>query len=945
MSLQEVLDRLGPSIFAGLLDTDGVLRYANLAALRAIGCTPEQVLGLRFDATPWWQACEQSRRRLQQAMASALDGEAARFDVRVATSCGATLSMDFSLLPLFDHEGRVAWLIPSARDVSEREQAQQQLQLTRLAVEQASDALLQVGPDGAFRDANAAACRLLGLERAELLRLRVPDVDTQVDPTQWPQRWRELCERGSQRFETNVRHQQGHEIPVDVSVSLVTSDEMSFAHVCIDDLRERRAAERRIQQLLQFDELTGLPNRRLLFERLGATLQTGTPTVVLVLELDRFKRINDGLGPHIGDAVLREVAQRITATVRGIDLVARRGGDEFVVVMPAPSAPPMHTAQALLDGIARPMAIEGHEIHLTCSIGITAAPSDGNDADTLVRRANAALYQARLLGRNQICVYAGAPEDEDPARLALEMGLRQALRDEQLDLHYQPQVDLVQGRIVGVEALLRWQHPTLGHVAPNRFIPIAEETGLIVAIGDWVLRRAIEQAAAWQRAGLPALRVAVNLSARQLLQPDLARRIESLLAASGLDPRLFGVEVTESMLIANVEQAAQHLQALRALGVEISLDDFGTGYSSLSYLHRLPVDVVKIDRSLVPDVTAPTQDVSITRAIITMAHQLQMKVLAEGVESAGQAALLAANHCDQMQGYWFSAAVPAAAIEAMLRDGRQIDPALLDRRKRQPTLLLVDDEENILSALRRLLRGEGWQVLCARSAVDALQLLARHEVDVILSDQRMPGMTGVELLRRARALYPDTVRLVLSGHTELQSITDAINEGAIYKFLAKPWDDAQLRTALRNAFALKEMADRNRRLDLEVQHANRELAELNRRLQALLETQRAQNQREIDGRETTQELLDALPVPVFGIDDEGVLVFVNAPAQALCAGDGDLLGRPAAEQLPATVRRALDGGPHRITLARRRFRALSQPLSGNARGRLLVLLPQDEARP
>ncbi|MET1115763.1 MAG: EAL domain-containing protein [Comamonas sp.] len=835
MSLHEVMDRLGPSIFAGLLDSEGVLRYANQAALQAIGSTPEQVLGRRFDTTPWWQACELSQQRLQQALASALRGEASRFDARIATASGATLAMDFSLLPLYGPDGRVLWLIPSARDVSEREHAQHQLQLTRHAVEQASDALLQVGPDGALRDANAAACRLFGLEREQLLRLRVPDIDTQVEETQWPQRWRELSERGALRFETSIRHHAGHEIPADVSVSLVTSDTETFAHVCIDDLRERRAAERRIRQLLQFDELTGLPNRQLLFERLGATLQTSSQTVVMVLELDRFKRINEGLGPDAGDAVLREVAKRISATVRSIDLVARRDGDAFVIVMPDLQLAALHTAQALLDGIARPMWIEGHEIHITCSIGIATAPADGHHADTLLRRASAALHQAKLQGRNQAAVYAGAPHDDDPERLALETALRHALRDEQFDLHYQPQVDLVHGRIVGVEALLRWQHPTLGRIAPDRFIPIAEETGLIVAIGDWVLRRAIEQAAAWQRAGLPPLRMAVNLSARQLLQPELARRIESLLAMAGLDPRLFGVEVTESMLIANFDQAVQHLQALRALGVEVSLDDFGTGYSSLSYLRRLPVDVVKIDRSLVPDVTAQAEDVSITRAIITMAHQLQMKVLAEGVESEGQAVLLAANQCDQMQGYWFSAAQPAAAIEAMLRDGRQIDPALFDRRSRQRTLLLVDDEENIVAALRRLLRSEGWLVLSASSAEQALELLARHEVDVILSDHRMPGMTGVELLRRARQLYPDTLRLVLSGYTELQSITDAINEGAIYKFLAKPWDDEQLRAHLREAFAFKEIADQNRRLHQELQSANRDLAALNEQLRTLLD--------------------------------------------------------------------------------------------------------------
>jgi diguanylate cyclase (GGDEF)-like protein/PAS domain S-box-containing protein len=737
-ALHAVLDRLGPSVFAGLLDADGVLRYANHAALRAVGCTPEQVLGRRFDTTPWWQGCEVSRRRLQGALASALRGESSRFDVRIVTDGVHTLVMDFSLLPLYGPDGRVVWLVPSACDVSERDQAQRQLLLTRHAVEQANDALFLVGPDSAFRDANAAACRLLGMDRRQVLRLRVTDVDTQMEGMTWPQCWRELRERGSLRFETSIRHNDGHEIPVSVSVSLVTSDGETFAHVCMDDLRERRTAERRIRQLLRFDELTGLPNRQGLFESLVATLQTSAQTAVMIVEIDRFKRINDGLGLHVGDAVLREMAQRIVATVRGVDLVARRGGDEFVIVMPAPSDSALPTAQALLGAVAQPLMIEGHEIHLTCSIGVATAPEDSDGADALMRRAGVALQQAQRLGRNQFCVYADAAHDDDPERLLLETALRHALRDEQFELHYQPQIDLKHGGIAGVEALLRWSHPTLGAIAPDRFIPIAEETGLIVDIGDWVLRCAIAQAAAWQRAGLPPLRMAVNLSARQLLQHDLARRIEELLAAAGLDPRLFGVEVTESTLIVNFDQAVQHLQALRALGVEVSLDDFGTGYSSLGYLRRLPVDVVKIDRSLVPDVAAPAEDVSITRAIITMAHRLQMKVVAEGVESEGQAALLAANRCDQMQGYWFSAAVTAAEVETMLREGRRVEPALLGQRSEQRSLLLVCSDDSIAASLRRRLLADGWQVPDAASAEQAQQAMARQQVDAVLCDPRTP---------------------------------------------------------------------------------------------------------------------------------------------------------------------------------------------------------------
>src|SRR5437867_841067 len=321
-------------------------------------------------------------------------------------------------------------------------------------------------------------------------------------------------------------------------------------------------------------------------------------------------------------------------------------------------------------------------------------------------------------GGERACFFKPPSNTSVARRLALGSALRHAVERGELVLHYQPQIDLHSGTICGVEALLRWQHPSLGDVSPAEFIPLAEQSGLIVQIGEWVLRQACLQSVAWQRAGYVALRVTINLSARQLELPDLVQRIQAVLLQTGADPARLGVEVTESTLAADVTHAARTLSALRALGVKIGLDDFGTGYSNLSYLRTLPIDVIKVDRSFVHDVTAAPADVSVTRAVITMAHSLQMKVLAEGVETEGQLALLVANGCDQMQGYYFSAGVCAAEVEAMLRENRRLPERFIERQQRRRTLLIVDDEENIVAALKRLLRRDGYHIVTAYSAAE-----------------------------------------------------------------------------------------------------------------------------------------------------------------------------------------------------------------------------------
>ena len=408
-----------------------------------------------------------------------------------------------------------------------------------------------------------------------------------------------------------------------------------------------------------------LPNRAQLRQRLESGLRRREALDLLLIDLDRFKRINDTLGQAAGDQLLRLVGQRLHGTLPEAELLAGVGGDEFAVLLH--SANPAVAAERVQRAFAQPFELADREVFVSCSIGCASTSAAGDDVNELVRQAGTALHRVKAAGRNGFHVFAAEPEEVDPDALRLESALRRAIEHRQLRLHYQPQVDLASGLIVGAEALLRWQHPALGEVSPSRFIPIAEESGLILEIGEWVLQEAIGAAAAWQRAGLASIRIAVNLSGRQLRQAGLAESIEQRLAEHGLDPRWLAVEVTESMLVDNFTQTSATLMRLQSLGIEVAIDDFGTGYSGLSYLRELPVDVVKIDRCFIPDVAAPADRVSMTRALIQLAHSLQMRVVAEGIETERHRALLAEHQCDLAQGYLFSAAVPAPRLLALLQ--------------------------------------------------------------------------------------------------------------------------------------------------------------------------------------------------------------------------------------------------------------------------------------
>lgn len=589
------------------------------------------------------------------------------------------------------------------------------------------------------------------------------------------------------------------------------AEDLAFGIVSLREAARREEAERALDYHAHFDTVTGLPNRRLFSDRLQqATVhaaRAGCQVAVLVLDLDRIKTVKDSLGHSAGDALLQHVGQALTATLRQGDTVARLEGDQFAVAIGdlATDADVTPVALKLLAAVLEPMTLEGHNVYTSASIGISLYPKDGTEIGGLLHNADAALSSARSMGGNLFRFYAAEMNEHISALFAMESELRRALAQDELRAYFQPRVNLASGEMCGAEALVRWQHPERGLVPPSEFIPLAENTGLILPVGEWMIRNVCRQQRAWLDAGLQILPVAVNLSALQFRQENLAQLIRDELEANRLEACCLEMEITESTLMDNQDEAVATLQALRAIGIKLSLDDFGTGHSSLSRLRRLPIDHLKIDQSFVRNLTTDPADAAVCLAIIGLAQSLRITVIAEGVESEGQANYLRQHRCNEIQGYYFSRPLPAGAFEQLLTQRRTLDLPAQTEDERQ-TLLLVDDEVNILSSLKRTLRSDGYHILTAGSAQEGLALLSTHPVQVIVSDQRMPEMTGAQFLSRVRDLYPKTVRLVLSGYADLDSVTEAINQGAIYKFLLKPWDEEVLRNDVREAFRHQESA-------------------------------------------------------------------------------------------------------------------------------------------
>ncbi|MGO4467734.1 putative bifunctional diguanylate cyclase/phosphodiesterase, partial [Pseudoduganella sp. RAF53_2] len=463
----------------------------------------------------------------------------------------------------------------------------------------------------------------------------------------------------------------------DVTLSPVRDEEGRVTHfVSIQhDITAMKAYESELHHQATHDALTGLPNRVLLHDRLLQTIQhaarKGHELWLVSIDLDRFKFTNSRLGHKGGDRLLQVVAARLRAAVRPLDTVARLGGDEFALLLLAEHgahAPRADQLQRVLDKLAEPLVLDGVELFLSCSAGIAVYPADSDDPHVLAERADIAMYRAKEMGGNNYQFYTAAMNEQLGERLRIESALRTALERREFELHYQPQVDTESGRIVGMEALIRWRHPEMGMVAPNRFIPLAEETGLILPVGSWVLRTACEQLRQWQCEGRENLRMAVNVSARQVAEPDFVQSVAAVLAETGLSPHCLELELTESTVMNDVEHAISVMHQLKKLGVKLAIDDFGTGYSSLAHLKRFEIDVLKIDQTFVRDLTVDPDDAAIVTTIIALAENLDLEVISEGVETEEQIAFLRQHGCQQMQGYFFSRPVPASAFITVLEE-------------------------------------------------------------------------------------------------------------------------------------------------------------------------------------------------------------------------------------------------------------------------------------
>ncbi len=638
---------------AFIKNREGRMEFGNEAFCKLVQLTPEEAIG-KFDDELWPAPIANSLRQNDLRIMSSQKGEEI---LETTTNESGELRSFLSHKFTFANRAGERFLGGVALDITERLRAEQALKLSQFSIDCSDDTMLWIGDDGHIFNANRAACRALGYPHEELIGLHISQVDPLVTRASFEDSLTRLKTAGSLIFESIHRRKDGTTYPVELRQNFLDFEGHEYSCCMCRDITERKQAEMELSRQALHDALTGLPNRRYLEQCLNSAIDRarldGGVVGVVYLDLDGFKLVNDTLGHAIGDQLLKKVAARLKESLRDSDMLFRMGGDEFALVLTDLSerSSVALIAHKLLANLHESFSVETNDLTVTASVGVSLFPDDGESDGELLRNADAAMYESKRQGKNRVQFFTAQMGEETRERLDLENHLRRALGRNELSLHYQPEFCMVSGQIIRHEALLRWNHATLGSISPAKFIPIAEETTLIVPIGTWVLEEACRRAVEWQQES-EGVGVGVNVSLLQFGRPDFIFTVTEILQLTGLPAHLLDLELTESVVMSDVDDTADKIKQLRALGVSVSIDDFGTGYSSLSYLQQLPINTLKIDRSFIRELTTDSNAAALTGALISMAHSLNMKVVVEGIETSSQLEALRHLGCDVGQGFF-----------------------------------------------------------------------------------------------------------------------------------------------------------------------------------------------------------------------------------------------------------------------------------------------------
>lgn len=790
-----------------ITDDNSLILWANPAYAKLTGYALDEVIGRHPNDLV--SSGLQSQEFYEILWKNIQNGEVWHGEIVNRRKDGTLFHQEMTITPVRTADHNITHFIAIEQDISERRQIEERLREAAAVMENTHDGVMITDTTPSILAVNEAYTTITGYSAEEVIG-KNPNIISagRASKVFYAEMWAHILKNGFWQGEVWNRRRNGECYPQLLTINTIYDDDANPVRYVgvFADITQIKENQAKFEFLAHHDPLTRLPNRSLAEARLEHEIEQAQRhshrIAVLFIDLDRFKAVNDSFGHLVGDELLCAVAERLGQRVREGDTLGRLGGDEFILL-----ANPLSDTQDaaviardFLDALSEPFNLsDNHEVFIGGSIGISLFPQDGGTVTALMKNADAAMYLAKKNGRNQFSFYTRELNEGACAQLAMENDLRRALSQNELMLHYQPKVDLQSGKICGLEALIRWQRGGKEWVPPAIFIPIAEKSGLILTIGSWVIEQACRQIRCWMDEGLSKVNISINISARQFRSGNLDKLVEQSIKKYGIDAQNLELELTESMLMVEPEHAVTSMQKLKQIGVKISLDDFGTGYSSFSYLSRFPIDKLKIDQSFVRDVTTEPNAAEITSAIIGLAHRMNLRVVAEGVETDAQLAYLLEKNSDEIQGFHFSKALSPNDIADMMRSGKSL-PCMQTTPTHVRTLLIMDDDPASLAEVVHILQGEDYLILTADNAHSGLTQLALNRVEVILAVQHRDNPDMLTFMHKTEEIHPHTMRIMLSDN-EISGLGLAANTGVTHKSLVKPISGEHLRKHLAESFS------------------------------------------------------------------------------------------------------------------------------------------------